>query len=310
MQKPWIAVTVGQGSSAIFWNTCWPRKIASLTVPLASKAWNSLISAPATKPLALDERITSPLGGSTASRSTMPSSSISTSWAKVLTEALARSKDSTITPSGRSWACQWAKRSPARRAVVMEGSSAGEMGPYDPEVVPNASNPGAGRRSELAPIRREPAAKHRDRVRIAAMSARAWLVAVVQRPQLIHTGRRSGIAPEHHRGSLSRTVARPRIQGVPGPMAETPSIPESNQAEPPQGGSQQQDSQQLDQELVRRVQRGDMAAFDLLVRKYQHRIAALIGRYVSDWSECQDIAQETFMRAYRALGNFRGDAQF
>ena len=93
-------------------------------------------------------------------------------------------------------------------------------------------------------------------------------------------------------------------------MAETPSIPESNQAEPPQGGSQQQDSQQLDQELVRRVQRGDMTAFDLLVRKYQHRIAALIGRYVSDWSECQDIAQETFMRAYRALGNFRGDAQF
>ena len=70
------------------------------------------------------------------------------------------------------------------------------------------------------------------------------------------------------------------------------------------------DSQQLDQELVRRVQRGDMAAFDLLVRKYQHRIAALIGRYVSDWSECQDVAQETFMRAYRALGNFRGDAQF
>ena len=70
------------------------------------------------------------------------------------------------------------------------------------------------------------------------------------------------------------------------------------------------DPHALDQELVRRVQRGDMAAFDLLVRKYQHRIAALIGRYVSDWSECQDIAQETFMRAYRALGNFRGDAQF
>lgn len=70
------------------------------------------------------------------------------------------------------------------------------------------------------------------------------------------------------------------------------------------------DSQRLDNELVARVQRGDMAAFDLLVRKYQHRIAALIGRYVSDWSECQDIAQETFMRAFRAIGNFRGDAQF
>ena len=70
------------------------------------------------------------------------------------------------------------------------------------------------------------------------------------------------------------------------------------------------DSSQLDQDLVRRVQRGDMAAFDLLVRKYQHRVAALVGRYVHDWSECQDIAQETFIRAYRAIGNFRGDSQF
>ena len=68
--------------------------------------------------------------------------------------------------------------------------------------------------------------------------------------------------------------------------------------------------QELDLELVRRVQRGESAAFDVLVRKYQHRIVALIGRYISDWSECQDVAQDTFLRAYRALGNFRGDAQF
>ena len=67
---------------------------------------------------------------------------------------------------------------------------------------------------------------------------------------------------------------------------------------------------ELDQELVRRVQRGDSAAFDALVRKYQHRITALIGRYIPDWSECQDVAQETFIRAYRAMANFRGDAQF
>jgi len=66
----------------------------------------------------------------------------------------------------------------------------------------------------------------------------------------------------------------------------------------------------LDGELVERVQRGDSAAFDVLVRKYQHRVIGLIGRYVHDWSECQDIAQEVFMRAYRALGGFRGDAQF
>lgn len=67
---------------------------------------------------------------------------------------------------------------------------------------------------------------------------------------------------------------------------------------------------ELDEELVKRVQGGDIAAFDLLVRKYQHRIAALIGRYISDWSEVQDVAQETFIRAYRAMANFRGDAQF
>jgi RNA polymerase sigma-70 factor (ECF subfamily) len=67
---------------------------------------------------------------------------------------------------------------------------------------------------------------------------------------------------------------------------------------------------ELDQALVKRVQGGDRAAFDLLVRKYQHRIAALIGRYVHDWSECQDVAQDTFIRAYKALANFRGDAQF
>ena len=70
------------------------------------------------------------------------------------------------------------------------------------------------------------------------------------------------------------------------------------------------DTQTLDLELVKRVQRGDSAAFDLLVRKYQHRIAALIGRYVQDWSEVQDVAQDTFIRAYRAIGSFRGDSQF
>jgi RNA polymerase sigma-70 factor (ECF subfamily) len=74
--------------------------------------------------------------------------------------------------------------------------------------------------------------------------------------------------------------------------------------------SQASQERELDHELVRRVQQGDSKAFDLLVRKYQHRIVGLIGRYVADWSECQDVAQETFLRAYRAIGNFRGDAQF
>ena len=74
--------------------------------------------------------------------------------------------------------------------------------------------------------------------------------------------------------------------------------------------SQVSQERELDHELVRRVQQGDSKAFDLLVRKYQHRIVGLIGRYIADWSECQDVAQETFLRAYRAIGNFRGDAQF
>ncbi|MBS0461936.1 MAG: RNA polymerase sigma factor RpoE [Proteobacteria bacterium] len=67
---------------------------------------------------------------------------------------------------------------------------------------------------------------------------------------------------------------------------------------------------ELDQALVERVQRGDRTAFDLLVRKYQSRVVALIGRYVHDWNECQDVAQDTFVRAWKALANFRGDAQF
>ena len=67
---------------------------------------------------------------------------------------------------------------------------------------------------------------------------------------------------------------------------------------------------ELDLELVKRVQRGDKTAFDLLVRKYQHRIGAVIGRFIHDYSESQDVAQESFIRAYRAIGNFRGDSQF
>ena len=66
----------------------------------------------------------------------------------------------------------------------------------------------------------------------------------------------------------------------------------------------------LDAELVKRVQAGDSAAFDILVQKYQHKVVNLVGRFVSDHSECQDIAQDAFIKAYRAIGNFRGDSQF
>lgn len=66
----------------------------------------------------------------------------------------------------------------------------------------------------------------------------------------------------------------------------------------------------IDLELVRRVQRGDKAAFDLLVRKYQHKIANLISRYIHDAAEVQDVSQEAFIKAYRGLANFRGDSAF
>ena len=65
-----------------------------------------------------------------------------------------------------------------------------------------------------------------------------------------------------------------------------------------------------DKQLVERVQQGDKRAFDLLVKKYQHKIIGLIGRYVYDHHEAMDVAQEAFIKAYRALPNFRGDSAF
>ncbi|MET0536042.1 MAG: RNA polymerase sigma factor RpoE [Steroidobacter sp.] len=65
-----------------------------------------------------------------------------------------------------------------------------------------------------------------------------------------------------------------------------------------------------DLELVRRVQAGDQTAFNLLVLKYQHRVLKLVGRFVNDQAEAEDVAQEAFLKAYRALASFRGDSAF
>lgn len=65
-----------------------------------------------------------------------------------------------------------------------------------------------------------------------------------------------------------------------------------------------------DQILVERVQAGDKRAFDLLVKQYQHKIISLVGRYVYDHGEALDVTQEAFIKAYRALPNFRGDSAF
>lgn len=69
-------------------------------------------------------------------------------------------------------------------------------------------------------------------------------------------------------------------------------------------------NQSSDKKLVKRVQKGDKAAFDLLVLKYQHKIVNLVMRYVRDPELALDITQEAFIKAYRALPRFRGDSAF
>ncbi|HEX7454486.1 MAG TPA: RNA polymerase sigma factor RpoE [Gallionella sp.] len=67
---------------------------------------------------------------------------------------------------------------------------------------------------------------------------------------------------------------------------------------------------EVDQQLVERVQRGDKHAFDLLVAKYQRKLGRLISRFVRDTAEAEDVTQEAFIKAYRALPGFRGDSAF
>jgi RNA polymerase sigma-70 factor, ECF subfamily len=69
-------------------------------------------------------------------------------------------------------------------------------------------------------------------------------------------------------------------------------------------------SQDVDRELVARAQKGDKRAFELLVEKYQRKLARLLSRFVRDPSEVEDVTQEAFIKAYRALPAFRGDSAF
>lgn len=68
--------------------------------------------------------------------------------------------------------------------------------------------------------------------------------------------------------------------------------------------------QETDKALVLRVQQGDQQAFNLLVQKYQHKVMSLISRYVKQAADVPDVAQEAFVKAYRAIGNFRGESAF
>jgi len=69
-------------------------------------------------------------------------------------------------------------------------------------------------------------------------------------------------------------------------------------------------NREIDHELVLRAQRGDKRAFGLLVDKYQRKLARLLSRMIRDQAEIEDVVQESFIKAYRALPNFRGDSAF
>lgn len=69
-------------------------------------------------------------------------------------------------------------------------------------------------------------------------------------------------------------------------------------------------NRELDQALVERAQRGDNAAFSMLVEKYQRKLGRLLSRMIRDQAEVEDVVQESFIKAYRALPNFRGDSAF
>jgi RNA polymerase sigma-70 factor (ECF subfamily) len=96
------------------------------------------------------------------------------------------------------------------------------------------------------------------------------------------------------------------------PMPNFPPVDGSTEPHEARDGDARPGSgvEQSDLELVRRVQRGERGAFDLLVLRYQHKVVKLVSRLLRDPSEAEDVAQEAFVKAYRALGSFRGDSAF
>ena len=85
-------------------------------------------------------------------------------------------------------------------------------------------------------------------------------------------------------------------------VESTPAHPVSEKIENP--------NRALDQVLVESAQKGDKKAFGLLVEKYHRKLGRILTRMVRDQTEIEDIVQETFIKAYRALPNFRGDSAF
>jgi RNA polymerase sigma-70 factor (ECF subfamily) len=90
----------------------------------------------------------------------------------------------------------------------------------------------------------------------------------------------------------------------PGPA---PGVPAAGTRDPEKG---RMSDREIDQQLVERAQRGEKRAFELLVIKYQRKLERLLSRIIRDPGEIEDVAQEAFVKAYRALPNFRGDSAF
>ena len=93
------------------------------------------------------------------------------------------------------------------------------------------------------------------------------------------------------------------------PVCELCALSGAGICQPGLGGLTMGD-REIDQQLVERAQKGDKRAFGLLVDKYQRKLARLLSRFVRDSAEVEDVTQEAFIKAYRALPNFRGDSAF
>ncbi|HRA24728.1 MAG TPA: sigma factor, partial [Usitatibacteraceae bacterium] len=91
---------------------------------------------------------------------------------------------------------------------------------------------------------------------------------------------------------------------APSPAGLAPGAPGAGTRDPDKG---RMSDREIDQQLVERAQRGEKRAFELLVIKYQRKLERLLSRIIRDPGEIEDVAQEAFVKAYRALPNFRGD---
>ena len=95
-------------------------------------------------------------------------------------------------------------------------------------------------------------------------------------------------------------------------LGYTQSRPNASNEEQPHGSSEKRrmSERDIDQQLVERAQRGDKHAFELLISKYQRKLGRLLSRFIRDAGEVEDVTQEAFIKAYRALPSFRGDSAF